>query len=504
MRKLAHKLLLSLLAAGLMFAPVMGGQVSAAAASSTVQSDIQVYVDGSKISFKPAPIQEKGTTLVPMRPIFQALGAQVTWEQQSRTVIARKDFTTISLKVGSQQGVVNGKSVKLQVPAKLVRGTTMVPLRFIGEALGAKLSWSQAKRTITITSLEAQQEELSKPPVLEKYTAAEIVAMNDDKVVMIETDYAQGSGVVIGDRWILTNYHVMLRATAGTVWKLDGTSMQIKGLVEYDETADLAIIETSGPLGIKPVEIGRTDYLAKGDRVVAIGSPLGMQNTVSEGLISNFHYEGYIEYLQINAPIDHGSSGGALFNENGQLIGITTSKVEGSSANLNFAVSSYNVEMLMASLADKGGTQTAKFLPSTLPDSLANASNDEIASVMKESFGSIQTMRGITTLRDWKVTRDAQGWLVITATIDPTFYMYYSEAVAGDMRLWTVDAVTELKRMLPDQPFEMFVYYEQTFGYEPRGIAANEKTLMADGKWKVSYPVIHAQASDRAHIDIRS
>ncbi|XEC93699.1 stalk domain-containing protein [Paenibacillus tarimensis] len=510
MRTTAKIMIKSLLAASLLLGPVMGGLVKpAAAASSVVQSEIQVYVDGEKLKLDPAPVQEKGTTLVPMRPIFQALGAQLTWEQQSKTVIAKQGYTTITLQVGAKQAVVNSKSVPLDVPAKLVQGTTMVPLRFVGEALGAKVKWNQKARTVELTSAEAQLEEywnsLPEAPEREPLTAVEIAGLNDDKVVMIQTDHAQGSGVVIGDRLILTNYHVMTKATNGTALTLDGKSLKINGIVASDEAADLAVIQTSDSIGVQPVEIGDTYDLEKGDRVIAIGSPYGLQNTVSEGLISNFLYEGGIDYLQINAPIDHGSSGGALFNEYGELIGITTWKVEGSTASLNFAVSAYHAELLLYGIDETAiNAQSVKFLPSDLPDSLLSASTDEIAKVMDKNFDTIQTVKGKAKLRNWQVTRDAQGWIVITANIDPSFYMIYAEAAAEEMRYWTIDAVSELKRMLPDQKVELIVYYEQTFDYEPRGLADNEITMLEHGKWKVRYPVIHAQIKDRAHIDIRA
>ena len=87
--------------------------------------------------------------------------------------------------------------------------------------------------------------------------------------------------------------------------------------------------------------MGKASDTDKGSIAVAIGSPLGLFNTVSTGIISNFWESEGIDLIQISIPITHGNSGGALFNESGKLIGITTSGM--GEANLNFAISSSHI-----------------------------------------------------------------------------------------------------------------------------------------------------------------
>ncbi len=229
------------------------------------------------------------------------------------------------------------------------------------------------------------------------------------------------------------------------------------------------------------MHLGDDEEVRKGDKVIAIGSPKGVQNTVSQGLISNIYFEDDIEHFQINAPIDHGSSGGGLFDEYGYLVGMTTSKVEGTSADLNFAVSVYNIYKLLHQY-EQSENKAPAFLPSTLPDTLKGASNDEIAKLMAKEFGSIQTEDGTTTLKNWKVSRDAQGWLVITADMEPSFYMIYAESIAKYSRMWALNTISDLKPLLPDDTIELTVYYEQTFSYEPRGLKQGEVTSLGDGK----------------------
>ncbi|MBD2844275.1 trypsin-like peptidase domain-containing protein [Paenibacillus sp. IB182496] len=498
MKKATYWLSLSLLATLLALSPLTGyGAQTAAAASSTAQSAITVYLDEEPLALDPAPVLRANTTLVPMRPIFEALGAGITWVQQTQTVIAGKDGRIISIKVGAGQAVVDGQSVELVTPAILIDGATMVPLRFVATVLGAEVRFAKESGEVHITSADAQwEEEYGEWEAPMALTASDIVAYNDDKVVMIETDRAQGSGVVIDEDLILTNYHVMADAASGTVYLWDGTAIEIAGITAYNEATDIAFVRTAEPLELEPVTVGTTYELYKGDSIVAIGSPLGLQNTVSQGLISNFYYDEEIEYLQFNAPIDHGSSGGALFDENGFLVGITTSKIEGTSAAINFAVSSLSfwedLEML----------DEPSFIASDLPDSLAEAELDEIEELMAAHFGTIYSSDGAAELGEWAASREG-GWLVLRAELDPWFYTVYAESSASDMRLWALDTLSELQRMLPDQPIRLLVDYAETFDERPQGLDADEASLDG-GKWQVRYPVIDAQAiGDKLHIDLR-
>ena len=119
----------------------------------------QVYVDGKKLDV--VTIAEGGTTLVPLRVIFQALGASVDWDRSTQTVTATKEQTTIKLQIGSNTAYKNGQPVALQVPGKVIQGNTMVPLRFVSESMGCVVNWDGATSTITIVSGQAQSPAMS-------------------------------------------------------------------------------------------------------------------------------------------------------------------------------------------------------------------------------------------------------------------------------------------------------------------------------------------------------
>jgi hypothetical protein len=119
------------------------------------QSPIKVVLNGTPLAFSGTPpMQIKGSTLVPMRGIFEALGATVKFDKASLTVYGQKGATAIILPLGALTATVNGQPQTLPVPAQLINGTTLVPLRFISQALGASVAWNPAISTVTIQTVD--------------------------------------------------------------------------------------------------------------------------------------------------------------------------------------------------------------------------------------------------------------------------------------------------------------------------------------------------------------
>lgn len=114
-------------------------------------SSVQIYINGEKQSFSNQALIENGTTLVPLRGIFEELGATVTFNQSNQTIDAFRELTNVKLKIGSKNAEVNGTKVTLSVPSQVKNGTTLVPLRFISESLGANVQWDQKNQKVTIT-----------------------------------------------------------------------------------------------------------------------------------------------------------------------------------------------------------------------------------------------------------------------------------------------------------------------------------------------------------------
>lgn len=112
---------------------------------------IRVYLNNQLLAFDVHPVVEKGRILVPMAEIFSSMGAQVRWDGPSQTVTAIRKETAVEIKIGSLHPSVNGKDYPIDVPAKIVKNRTMVPVGFVGEAFGGKVNWDPTKRVVNIT-----------------------------------------------------------------------------------------------------------------------------------------------------------------------------------------------------------------------------------------------------------------------------------------------------------------------------------------------------------------
>jgi len=112
-------------------------------------NDVFVTVNGEIVQFPDQqPVIENGRTLVPLRFVSEALGCKVTWENNTAGV--KRGGVDIAMSIGSKTPVVNGNTKTLDAPAKLTNGRTMVPLRFVSECLGAKVDWDKENRLVVI------------------------------------------------------------------------------------------------------------------------------------------------------------------------------------------------------------------------------------------------------------------------------------------------------------------------------------------------------------------
>ena len=176
------------------------------------------------------------------------------------------------------------------------------------------------------------------PPPIPELSTEELFKMASPSVVWVEgfnasgEKFGTGSGFVASDGAIVTNYHVIRGAYSADVRLQDGSTIPIQGEVGFDPNRDVAVIKANS-LSAKSLTLGDSERLQIGDKVIAIGSPLAIQNTLSDGLVSGIRNG----LIQTSTPISPGSSGGPLFNTRGEVVGIAVAQVLGAQ-NINFAV----------------------------------------------------------------------------------------------------------------------------------------------------------------------
>ena len=235
---------------------------------------------------------------------------------------------------------------------------------------------------------------------------ADVVKRSSDAVVLIVIsdsagqETALGSGFLVSaDGEIVTNYHVIKEAHSAIVKLSNGAFFPVSGVLASDADKDLAIIKVKGK-NLPFLTLGDIDKLHVGDHVVAIGSPLGLEGTASDGIVSALRDVASKKWIQTTAPVSHGNSGGPLLDMSNHVVGVITWGVNLElGQNLNFAAPSSEVTALLVT-----SHQQAKPLESV-------ASNGENA------FTSGVVWTSITSGRDYSLRQDADYLYVEWANI---------------------------------------------------------------------------------------
>ena len=131
--------------------------LSCASFTAFAESDIRIVIDGEYKTFDVMPVIENSRTLVPMRGIFETLGAVVSWDEDTRTVMAAKGDTVVMLQIDNKTAWVNGEAKELDTAAKIMGDRTMVPVRFVAETLGCTVEWDEAQRRVFVYSKNDHQ-----------------------------------------------------------------------------------------------------------------------------------------------------------------------------------------------------------------------------------------------------------------------------------------------------------------------------------------------------------
>src|SRR4030067_3592063 len=180
-------------------------------------------------------------------------------------------------------------------------------------------------------------------PVLAFADADKIFKENNKAVVVVVTynekgePISQGSGFIVrADGAIVTNYHVISNAKDIKV-KAGNKVLEVDGLIHTDKENDLVILKVKGD-NLPTVKLGAIAKVSIGEKVYVISSPEGLDNTISDGILSGVReITPNKKILQTTAPISPGSSGGPVFNKDGEVIGVATFLIK-EAQNLNFAM----------------------------------------------------------------------------------------------------------------------------------------------------------------------
>jgi len=132
---------------------ILGIAALTALAAMSQARDILVFVNGQSVQFEGTrPMMMGDHIMVPLRGIFEKMGANVDWRSQDQMVMAQRGQTRVELRINSSEALINGNTVPVQYPAQVIGGSTMVPIRFISESLGAYVDWDETAGAVNITT----------------------------------------------------------------------------------------------------------------------------------------------------------------------------------------------------------------------------------------------------------------------------------------------------------------------------------------------------------------
>lgn len=235
---------------------------------------------------------------------------------------------------------VNG--TQIDTDAVIIDDKTYVPLRGVFEAAGAEVSWNEETQTAGINISNSLSDDELIPSVIESVSPSVVGIIGRGKTESYygsQEGIMSGSGVIIktgGE--ILTNAHVVKNMNTILVVMNDGKGYEAQ-LKYIDDDTDLAVVKIK-KIGLPVVKLANSEDIVVGKQVIAIGTPItfSLRNSATVGHISGLNRSVGDPYrlIQTDTAITHGNSGGALINMNGELVGITSSGYSGT--NTNFAV----------------------------------------------------------------------------------------------------------------------------------------------------------------------
>jgi S1-C subfamily serine protease len=240
----------------------------------------------------------------------------------------------------------------------------------------------------------------------------------------------QGSGFVYDTQGhIVTNQHVVDNASAISVTFWNGAVHKAR-LIGTDPSTDLAVIDVDAPSSLlHPIPVGDSGKLEVGDGVVAIGSPYGLEETVTSGIVSALHRQmespnGFTinDSIQTDAAINHGNSGGPLLNSQGQVIGVNAQikSDSGGSDGVGFAIPSNTIKSIASQLLDSGKVEHAflgiglQAIPASVADQLDLVAGVMVTEVRDGTPASRAGLRQATSTRTVDGQQYPTGGDVIT------------------------------------------------------------------------------------------
>jgi len=301
---------------------------------------------------------------------------------------------------------------------------------------------------------EAEKRAAENPPEL---PLEDLISRSLPAVVRVETSEGLGTGFFISPDTILTNVHVVGSASTVTIRRAGGATQ----LARVDSRApelDIAIVHIDNPNADQPtLAMGSASRARAGQEVLALGPPLGLQNTVTRGIVSAVREVGGLTLVQTDAAINPGNSGGPLIDRTGQVIGITSLGMRSSVAQgLSFAIAIEHAQGLLAGKPSSGAAGTTPL--TTLNDAMtgekkptdADQSRDRATKAYEQAIATIAQRADQLDGRWRSFVRSCYSGQIGGSFDRPWFALYDTRAMQGTVSPGCTDTFDDIRRMAND------------------------------------------------------
>ena len=332
------------------------------------------------------------------------------------------------------------------------------------------------------------------------YSPSEIAKLVSPSVIYIEVSnsygipIASGSGFIIDSTGkIATNYHLIKDAYSAKVKTYDGKTYDVSKVCAYDTTHDLALLKIDAT-GLQPAILGDSDNVGIGDKIYTISNPLGLNDTMSDGLISTKSQEiDGATYIQISAPISSGSSGGVLLNDQAEVIGITTTGIN-DGQNLDYAIP---INLLKQSFTQDVNLTLPQMPRGSVPESQITKKTDQEFADFLNSQYNVMLIDGKTIHFSWKVNdyKTGQSKVSVHGIVDSIDYGNWMSLLntnhRGDIMLYFAKINNEIALNYPGESFVGNLLYQDYYTILPSiPFTADEVSYSGNGKWFISHQLV--------------
>lgn len=461
-----------------------------------------ILVDGTVRDFTAYEI--KGNNYFKLRDLAFVLSGsakqfEVTWEEdrQAISLTSGKGYTPIGGEMTTQNS--GGDKTAFPSTAQLylneqaisftayeINDSNYFKLRDILETFDIGVTWSEATQTIVISTANHYQAEGMNDDEL----SVEEISRYAPSVLLLTCYDSAGNAICTGTAFfidsagtLVTNYHVVAGAASIKARTDAGDEFAVDTMLAYDAAKDIAVLGSSAS-NTSPLQLGDSDTVVLGQSVVAIGNPLGLQNTVSSGIISSIRRlsDGALtKEFQITTPLSHGSSGGPLFNNSGEVIGITYASLD-LGQNINFAIPINEIKPLLEQKKARTLKEVAAEQAVVLQD---------LSKLLMQKYSAPMIAGQQITIDEIEIEQDEEDYTMLycfislenEASIAALKNAWASVSGRQQLQSWCYNMVSTIREKYPDYEIFGAVTAYQIFDTLP---AENFEIMKKDpdsGKW---------------------